>query len=390
MVKKIIILFVILFLILQVLPIVSSQSNSSPTISNPQPPDGATNISLTLSQLSVEISDPNGDLMDWTIETSPNIGNASGTDATNGTIICPVSGLSPETVYTWYVNVTDGNSWTNESFTFTTVGLPVVTTNEPTGVEETNATLHGYLQDDGGEPCTVGFEWGTTTDCGNRVVVAGEIEKDEASTWEIVPGSDEVNIGSWSNMEDQNWDTYGGYSVSVGSAEGGIVEQYNLLWSIPDIVKYTYKYGMYLPSSGDSAYVKVYFYNFTSSSYELIANHEFSNTGYVHIGFTKTETVNLPSSALSPEDIVKIKISLHVQSSQPLTSAYVRFYEGKISYKSKVTSPFEFSYDLSNLSPGTLYYYRAFAENSAGTVYGETLLVDLVRPNSSIATMAYW
>ena len=37
---------------------------------------------------------------------------------------------------------------------------PIVITNESTGVEETNATLHGYLQYDGGETCTVRFVLG--------------------------------------------------------------------------------------------------------------------------------------------------------------------------------------------------------------------------------------
>jgi len=91
-----------------------------PTISNPQPANNSANVPVTLSQLSVEISDPDGDLMNWTIETSPNIGNSSGSNATNGTITCPVSNLTYGTTYTWYVNVTDGNFWTNETYTFTT------------------------------------------------------------------------------------------------------------------------------------------------------------------------------------------------------------------------------------------------------------------------------
>jgi len=43
---------------------------------------------------------------------------------------------------------------------------PTVITNDSTDFEETNATLHAYLQDDGGETCTVWFEYGNTTDYG--------------------------------------------------------------------------------------------------------------------------------------------------------------------------------------------------------------------------------
>jgi len=95
-------------------------SGSPPTQSNPSPSDGATDVEITLSQLSIDISDPEGDTFNWTIETSPNIGSASGNNENNGTKTCSVSGLNYGTTYTWYVNVTDGNSWNNQSYTFTT------------------------------------------------------------------------------------------------------------------------------------------------------------------------------------------------------------------------------------------------------------------------------
>jgi len=112
-----------------------------PTISNPQPPNGATNVPVTLSQLSVEISDPEGDLMDWTIETSPNIGSASGNNAEDGTITCLVSNLTYGTTYTWYVNVTDGNSWTNETYTFTTESLDSPSNLKAASIDTTTISL---------------------------------------------------------------------------------------------------------------------------------------------------------------------------------------------------------------------------------------------------------
>ena len=64
------------------------------------------------------------------------------------------------------------NSWSSHNITINPlVYLPNVTTNSSTGVEETNATLHGYLVDDGGEPCNVGFQYGTTTSYDNSVYV---------------------------------------------------------------------------------------------------------------------------------------------------------------------------------------------------------------------------
>jgi len=58
------------------------------------------------------------------------------------------------------------------------VTAPVVNTNASTGVEETNATLWGYLQTDGGENCTVRFEYGTSTSYGtnttNQTKITGQ------------------------------------------------------------------------------------------------------------------------------------------------------------------------------------------------------------------------
>ena len=56
-------------------------------------------------------------------------------------------------------------------FSFTvSAGSPTVTTNAATGVTATNATLQGTLTDNGGENCTVGFEYGLTTSYGIKVV----------------------------------------------------------------------------------------------------------------------------------------------------------------------------------------------------------------------------
>jgi len=45
---------------------------------------------------------------------------------------------------------------------------PTLTTTAATSVEETTAILHGTVSDDGGEPCSVRFNWGTTAAYGNN------------------------------------------------------------------------------------------------------------------------------------------------------------------------------------------------------------------------------
>ena len=139
----------------------TQSANAPPTVSNPNPPDGATDIPTTLSQLSVTVEDPDGDLMNWTIETSPDVGSSSGTDDTNGTKTCSVSGLQPHTTYTWYVNVTDGTSWTNKTYTFTTLNSPPAISNPSPANESTGVSLQPtcsiYVTDDDDDVMTVRF-----------------------------------------------------------------------------------------------------------------------------------------------------------------------------------------------------------------------------------------
>lgn len=97
--------------------------NDPPKFSNEVPFNGSINVPITISSLSIYISDEEEDRFDWSIETSPDIGISSGTGDVDGTKTCNVSGLNYTTTYTWYVNATDpvGSSQTSEKiYTFET------------------------------------------------------------------------------------------------------------------------------------------------------------------------------------------------------------------------------------------------------------------------------
>jgi hypothetical protein len=86
---------------------------------NPLPVDGATDIPVSTSQLSVDIKDPEGDSLNWSIECS-NGDSSSGYGEFNGTKSCPLtSGLNYNTTYTWYVNIIDSGSGSTRSETYT-------------------------------------------------------------------------------------------------------------------------------------------------------------------------------------------------------------------------------------------------------------------------------
>jgi hypothetical protein len=101
----------------------------APVILNINPPDVATEIPISLSKLNFTLIDYENDLMNYTVSSSPDItaGMHSGVNILNGTVIeIPIfdSPLDNSTTYNWWVNVTDGKEWTNETFVFTTVLPP--------------------------------------------------------------------------------------------------------------------------------------------------------------------------------------------------------------------------------------------------------------------------
>jgi len=92
----------------------------APIVSNPQPGDNANNVLLDLSQLSFHLSDPQGDLMDYIVETSPDIGSGSGYNVDEGTYTVNINGLDYSQEYKWYINGTDGENWKHKTYRFTT------------------------------------------------------------------------------------------------------------------------------------------------------------------------------------------------------------------------------------------------------------------------------
>jgi len=96
------------------------EGQNDPEVSNPYPPNGATNVQITLPALSFALHDVENDAMNYTVTTSPDIGSGSGTSVYDGTYNVSVSDLSYDTTYTWHLNVTDGTNHTETTFTFTT------------------------------------------------------------------------------------------------------------------------------------------------------------------------------------------------------------------------------------------------------------------------------
>ncbi len=90
----------------------------APVVSNPFPEDMAQDVPMDIPSLRFTLKDYQGDLMDYTVETSPEIGSQQQTGVPDGTYTVPVNGLMVGTSYHWFVNVTDGTHWTRKTFSF--------------------------------------------------------------------------------------------------------------------------------------------------------------------------------------------------------------------------------------------------------------------------------
>jgi hypothetical protein len=95
-------------------------TNHIPIISDIKPPNNAIDVPISLSELSFRLTDVDGDLMDYTVNTNPFIGNGSGTNVGNGVYSVPVSGLERNTDYRWYLKVNEGNVFLEQQYTFKT------------------------------------------------------------------------------------------------------------------------------------------------------------------------------------------------------------------------------------------------------------------------------
>jgi hypothetical protein len=143
---------------------------SAPTVTT----DSASGITSTTATLDGTLTDDGGETCTVWFEygTTPAYGNTSTntTKTTGETFSIPIATLIINTTYHYRAYANNTNSTTTGiDRTFKTLGFstPGVTTTSPaTGISMNNATLHGLLTDDGGQSCTVRFQYGYTTSYG--------------------------------------------------------------------------------------------------------------------------------------------------------------------------------------------------------------------------------
>lgn len=215
-------------------------SNRAPAVNNPSPSDLSTGVSISTSSLSVTIEDLDGDSIDWTITTTPGVGNSSNSGDSNGSKSCSVSGLSYSTIYTWLVSATDGSSWTNESYSFTTEAAPTGGEGSSGGSGSTGGS--GDSQNNAGQ--------NNPPETPNKPLGPIFIEMDteyiySSSTYDVDGDQiryrfdwDDGNISGWTDFVDSNisvsmmhhWSSISTYMIKVQAQDNNSM---NSSWSKP-------------------------------------------------------------------------------------------------------------------------------------------------------------
>lgn len=181
--------------------------NAAPTLSNPSPSDGATIAYTTTQTVSIDISDAEGDSITGYINCS---GDNQAISGGNNTYSNSLSGLSAGT-YTWYVNVTDGNSWTRDSYTFTINAKPSgggggggwnpSPANSAPSVS-VNAPLSVDVYDADGDFVTVKFYWSDDT------LIGSDTDPDGDGTVSVSPATlDYDTTYNWYVVANDSLDT---------------------------------------------------------------------------------------------------------------------------------------------------------------------------------------
>jgi len=141
--------------------------NTAPVVVSASPTNASINVSINQFSLSVFVYDLNGNKLNWTIETSPDIGNSSGLNESYGEKTCSINELDYITEYTWFVNVSDGTFWTNETFTFTSeidlnnnkpvIGIPIPVNNS-SSIDVWMQNVSSFIQDPDGDNFSYSIE----------------------------------------------------------------------------------------------------------------------------------------------------------------------------------------------------------------------------------------
>lgn len=226
------------------------QAPDAPT--NPSPSDGATDVPRSPTDLSVDVSDPEGNNMDVRFYDSSD--NLIGTDsgvASGDTASATWSNTDPSTTYKWYAVADDGKETQSSTWSFTTE--PNNPPNQPTDLkpsgdsEPLSPDINASYSDPDGDSGTLYFETDSGSSIGScsvsdggkcSVTYSSADEPDTTYTFQVYA---EDEYGDTSSKVSQSFTTESGSSSTSNSdAPAGSVwiESDELHWADGSNEKY--------------------------------------------------------------------------------------------------------------------------------------------------------
>jgi hypothetical protein len=224
----------------------------APVISNPFPTDNAQYIPVETLNLSFDLKDYQGDLMDWTVETQPDIGSGAATGVSDGGYTVTISGLDYFTSYRWFVNVTDGEHWMKKTYIFRTIAENTLVL-EP--IDDT-AIMENHPNDNCGASEEIalrsvsGWEWDLlfkfdlSAIPSNATIQDASLQAYYYKNWDGNPSGNQVNLyrisSNW-NEETVTWSTHPSYVTELSSFAiiPSTIEKW-ILWNVTDDVMMFY------------------------------------------------------------------------------------------------------------------------------------------------------
>jgi len=261
---------------------------------------------------------------------------------------------------------------------------PVVTTNDATEITSSSAVLNGFLDFDGGEDCTVWFEYNTTTGYGintsNQTKNTGDVFKSDVV---VRPNADTFESGGtlleYPNTGDDEY-TYIDDVVSDGDATYLHSNANNDFWysayiEFQELSGYTNISAISIDIvarvtdiKNNNSWVGLSIQNKTNDNVIIGFEYKYvtNDTEWHNIAFTYTE--NDTGKPLTQNDLNNGTMRL-------------RAWNGDSSYQTRITQVYMTVDSVSNLSAGQLYHYRAVANNSITTSYGSDKMF-LTKPDT--------
>ena len=288
--------------------------------------------------------------------------------------------------------------------------VPTVTTSEPTNITQTSAICGGSVTDSGGSEVTeYGICWSTNenpTTEGGHITSSGDMENFTCNMTDLTPGTTyyvrayATNSAGTAYGSEESFTTNSAVTLptvttegvtniqqttatgggNVTNAGGGTVTERGICWSTSHNPTTN---GSHASSGSGTGSFTVNITGLTAGTTYYVRAYATNSAGTAYgseVSFTTLPNVNLPT--VTTAQVTNIQQTTATGGGNVTNAGGGAVTERGIcwstshnpttngSHASSGSGTGSFSVNMTGLTPGTTYYVRAYATNSAGTAYG--------------------